>query len=339
MNSHRTIILSPARLLSKGWKSFAVRRDNLKMLSDVPVGTLRSSRARNSACKRSSPNQQGVAGGGRPAYKPGREEFSMKRILSHGMWLLTTAAFAAEIPGSFSPRAHAHNDYLHARPLADAMSHGFRSIEADIWLTNGLLLVAHDFKDTSPERTLQKLYLDPLRTFVKTNTLVSAASTITLLVDVKSAAEPTYAVLKNVLANYDDILTQFKGNRIQTNAVMVIISGNRAAATMRTEPARWAAMDGRLSDLESNPAVALVPLISDNWTKHFQWRGNGPLPKEEKLKLHALVSQAHSQGRRLRLWAAPDAEAGWNELFEAGVDLLNTDKLAGMEKFLRTRSR
>src|SRR6185503_11967561 len=95
----------------------------------------------------------------------------VRRILSGcPVLLIAGMALAAETPVS-SPlsRAHAHNDYLHARPLADAFAHGFRSVEADVWLTNGVLLVAHDFKDTSAERTLQKLYLDPLRAFVKTN--------------------------------------------------------------------------------------------------------------------------------------------------------------------------
>ncbi|MEC4021166.1 hypothetical protein QMK28_34095, partial [Streptomyces sp. H27-D2] len=31
-------------------------------------------------------------------------------------------------------RAHAHNDFVHPRPLLDALSHGFASVEADIWL-------------------------------------------------------------------------------------------------------------------------------------------------------------------------------------------------------------
>jgi glycerophosphoryl diester phosphodiesterase len=268
-------------------------------------------------------------------------QFFMKNFLTCCSLILATAsAIAAELPaGSSLSRAHAHNDYLHARPLADALSHGFRSVEADIWLTNGVLLVAHDFKDASADRTLQKLYLDPLRVFVKTNSVEQGNSPVTLLVDVKSEAEPTYGALKKVLADYGDILTAFKAAGIQTNAVMVIISGNRAEATMREEPTRWAGVDGRLPDLESNPAVTLFPLISDNWTKYFKWRGQGPLPEDERAKLRALVDQAHSQGRRLRLWAAPDSEAVWKELFDAGVDLLNTDKLAEMESFLRARPR
>ena len=265
----------------------------------------------------------------------------MRRIfLSCLALMMAGTAFTAETSAR-SPlsRAHAHNDYLHARPLADAFAHGFRSVEADVWLTNGVLLVAHDFKDTSAERTLQKLYLDPLRAFVKTNVVGRGQLPITLLIDVKSEAEPTYSVLNKALAAYPDILTRFKTTSIQTNAVMVIISGNRAETMMRNEAERWAAVDGRLPDLESNPPVALIPLISDNWTKHFQWRGNGPMSEGDRVKLRALVTQTHQQGRRLRLWAAPDTEAGWKELFDAGVDLLNTDKLAEMEKFLRAPGR
>src|SRR5882672_4968668 len=67
------------------------------------------------------------------------------------------------------PQAHAHNDYEHTRPLFDALDRGFCSVEADVWLVNGQLLVAHDLKDAKPERTLQALYLDPLRERVMRN--------------------------------------------------------------------------------------------------------------------------------------------------------------------------
>src|SRR5262245_7590292 len=66
-------------------------------------------------------------------------------------------------------RLHAHNDYEHARPLLDALDHGFCSIEADIFLVDGQLLVAHDQSKLNPERTLEKLYLEPLRQRVTRN--------------------------------------------------------------------------------------------------------------------------------------------------------------------------
>ena len=98
-----------------------------------------------------------------------------------------------------------------------------------------------------------------------------------------------------------------------------------------------AALDGRLPDLDTNPSPALVPMVSDNWMKLFQWRGAGAMPEPERAKLRQLVARTHAQGKRLRLWAAPDNEAGWKELLEAGVDLINTDKLAELETFLRAQ--
>ena len=50
-------------------------------------------------------------------------------------------------------RAHAHNDYEHERPLLDALDHGFASVEADVWLVDGQLLVAHDREDVDFART------------------------------------------------------------------------------------------------------------------------------------------------------------------------------------------
>src|SRR3954467_9283840 len=105
------------------------------------------------------------------------------------------AAIAAE-PKPL-PQAHAHNDYEHARPLLDALDHGFCSVEADIWLTPDGLLVAHDRKDIKPGRTLEALYLDPLRERVKANggRVYRERPAFSLLIDVKTDADATYAAL------------------------------------------------------------------------------------------------------------------------------------------------
>src|SRR5215475_7710089 len=90
----------------------------------------------------------------------------MKTLLCIQLYLWTILAFAQPTP---LVRVHAHNDYEHKRPLFDALDHGFCSVEADIYLVDGALLVAHDRDQVKPERTLQALYLDPLRERVKTN--------------------------------------------------------------------------------------------------------------------------------------------------------------------------
>ena len=98
-------------------------------------------------------------------------------------------ALAAE--GGDEPRplpvAHAHNDYLHKRPLLDALSHGFCSAEADIFLVEGRLLVAHERSSLDKARTLKALYLDPLRQRTRKNSgrVHKGGPVFTLLIDIK----------------------------------------------------------------------------------------------------------------------------------------------------------
>ncbi|MBI5384063.1 MAG: hypothetical protein HZA90_05190 [Verrucomicrobia bacterium] len=234
------------------------------------------------------------------------------------------------------PLAHSHNDYEHARPLLDALDHGFCSVEADVWLVEGRLLVAHDRWAVKPERTLQSLYLDPLRERIQRHggAVYRGGPPCLLLIDVKSDAEATYGALREVLLGYTNILTWFTAVSTTTNALTVVLSGNRAVGLLAAETVRYAALDGRLPDLETEVSPHLMPLVSDNWTKVFTWRGQGPFPEAERSKLRAIVRRGHEQGRRLRFWAAPDHPAGWQELRDAGADLLNTDHHAGLREFL-----
>jgi Glycerophosphoryl diester phosphodiesterase family len=236
-------------------------------------------------------------------------------------------------------RAHAHNDYLHERPLADALDHGFTSVEADVFLVDGRLLVAHTQREIKPDRTLEALYLDPLRKRVAAGggSVYAGGGAFHLLVDLKTAGEPTYAALAKVLADYADMISVVRDGRIEPKAVNVSISGNRPIQTISNESVRYAGIDGRLGDLDSDAPVHLMPLLSDNWSLYFRWRGKGPMSDAERKKLHDIVAKTHARGRRIRFWATPDNVEMWRELDAAGVDMINTDDLAGLEKFLRSR--
>lgn len=109
-------------------------------------------------------------------------------------------------------RAHAHNDYHHPRPLLDALDHGFCSVEADIFLVDGQLLVGHVPAELKPERTLQAFYLDPLRHRVQDNggRVYRNGPSFTLMIDVKTDAGRTYAVLAEVLSGYAELLTSVR---------------------------------------------------------------------------------------------------------------------------------
>ncbi|MFJ8888339.1 phosphatidylinositol-specific phospholipase C/glycerophosphodiester phosphodiesterase family protein [Streptomyces sp. NPDC102402] len=262
-----------------------------------------------------------------------------------------TAAAAPTKPGRpHGPhplsRAHAHNDYLHARPLHDALAHGFTSVEADIFLVDGELLVAHEAESLDPARTLVSLYLDPLLDRVRAHhgsVHAGYPDPLQLLIDIKTDGAATYLALDRVLRRYRPVLSRSVHGRVRTGAVTPVISGDRAArAPMEAQTTRYAFYDGRLEDLGTGAPASFMPLVSGNWSTSFGWRGTGPFPAAERDRLRTLVAAAHAGGQRIRFWGTPDLagperDAVWTELVAAGVDHLNTDDLAGLETFLRRR--
>lgn len=248
---------------------------------------------------------------------------------------LCAAPLAADEPKPL-PRAHAHNDYEHKRPLLDALECGFCSVEADIWLVKGQLLVAHTPLQWDTTRTLEKLYLDPLRERARANKgAVHPGANFYLMIDIKTDAKETYAALAKVLEGYADILTVTRDGKTKPKAVTVVISGNRDPKTMADQKTRYAAIDGRPADLDGDSSAALVPWVSESWKVLFKWDGTGAMPDDERKKLRDFVMKAHKQGRKVRFWATPETEALWKELLTADVDFINTDKLKDLETFLR----
>jgi hypothetical protein len=233
--------------------------------------------------------------------------------------------------------AHAHNDYLHVRPLFDALDHGFTSVEADIFLVDGNLLVGHDRDALKPDRTLESLYLAPLAERVRQNGghVYARSSRFFLLIDIKDDANQTFRELQKLLVKHADMLTSVEANTVRPGAVTIVLTGNRPQIASGDPHLRYAGLDGRLSDLTSRVPANVMPMISDNWTTQFHWNGKGPLPENERAKLREIVKKSHDSGRVVRFWATPESETLWGKLRAAGVDLINTDELARLAAFLR----
>ena len=234
------------------------------------------------------------------------------------------------------PSAHAHNDYEHQRPLADALSHGFQSVEADIFLIGGKLLVAHERDEVKPANSLQTLYLDPLQARVKKHggkVYANSMEPFYLLIDLKSDGEATYQALHKVLTQYRDMLTEFQDTALVRKAVTIIVSGNRPAKLLASLKPRLAGRDGRLGDL-ATADPHFTPWISDNWQNHFEWKGDAEVPQADRDKLSSLITRAHARKLQVRFWAIPDKPEAWQLMREHQVDFINTDRLDKLSEFL-----
>lgn len=226
------------------------------------------------------------------------------------------------------PNAHAHNDYEHSRPLFAALESGFRSIEADIHLIDGVLYVSHSRPKTGKVPTLQGLYLGPLDSLLRVNALQGSNMPLTMLIDIKTDATRTLQKLIQVLGQYPRLY--------QPGAVALpvrfVISGNRDYQQILSIPGLF--IDGRPGDLGKGYSADKMPIISDHFGNWMQWNGKGMPSASEIHKINTLAKRVHDEGKKLRLWAIPDNEVAWSLLLDAGVDLINTDRLEELSMFL-----
>jgi len=233
--------------------------------------------------------------------------------------------------------AHAHNDYEHYRPLYDALENGFSSVEADVHLKEGKLLVGHNFV-TRNAKTLEVLYIKPLDSISRQNAgriYRQRQEPVVLLIDIKTPAAPTYQAIIDILTKYPDCLN----TPSRPGALQVIISGNRPIELIRSDPQHLTAIDGRPEDLGKGFTTSEMPWISENYSKVVDWNGNGEIPAEELNKVRNLAKRVHQENKALRLWAIPDNETTWEALLNAGVDIINTDKLEDLNIFLSNRKK
>ena len=230
--------------------------------------------------------------------------------------------------------AHAHNDYEHVRPLKDALQNGFISVEADVHLQDGKLLVSHNLP-VKKTQSLETLYLAPLDSLLKGNSgrvYLESEISFYLMIDIKTEAEVTYKAIQKIVRQYPSLRCSTKNCPVK-----IFLSGNRPVNTMIKEGYTGIGIDGRPGDLGKGYSVELMPVISDNFKNWSGWNGKSTPSANDLLQVRNLAKGVHAEGKKLRLWAAPDNEISWTALLEAGVDFINTDRLAELNYFLSKR--
>src|ERR1035437_7651778 len=122
------------------------------------------------------------------------QNFHQKACLNYIiLFLLFSHSLVAQIIAL--PNGHSHNDYKQKHPLTDALNNGFTSIEADVFLIKGKLIVSHIRPFFNKSKTLEALYLKPLYDSISKhngNVYINYKQPIILLIDIKTNASKTY---------------------------------------------------------------------------------------------------------------------------------------------------
>lgn len=214
---------------------------------------------------------------------------------------------------------HSHNDYLRNVPFWEAFSVPCQSIEVDIILEKNELMVAHERQSIKPENTLAALYLDPIR---KAKEMKGGTNPeFQLLVDLKTAAIPTLALLVEQLENYKDLLATSQN----PNGIKIVISGNQPEVSSYADYPDFIFFDYQKPLLTTELPWKKIALVSYSFRSISVWNGKGRMLETERQKALDLIEKVHGFEKPIRFWATPDSKTSWKALNEMGVDFINTD--------------
>ncbi len=229
-------------------------------------------------------------------------------------------------------RGHSHNDYKQEIPLLTAYYAEMGSIEADVFLKDGALFVAHEASEIKPGFTLKKIYLDPLAQFFKAkgnHPYANAALKLQLVVDVKEDYKHVLPVLLKELEAYGEVFDAKKN----ANAIKVVISGDMPAPADFKDYDEQLSFDGRPTTVYTEAQLTRVAMISDDLKNHTVWNGKGNPTKTDEVKMRAAINNAHKKGKPFRFCASQDSPNTWIVLERLGAVWINTHKPAKLKDF------
>ncbi len=231
----------------------------------------------------------------------------------------------------YSPaNVFAHNDYVRPNPFHTAYNLHVGFIEADVFLRNGQLMVAHHENEIRDGRDLEALYLQPLLREVKENhgyAYPDPADRLTLMIDLKTEGSPTLDALVALLERYPE-LTSCKN-------LQFMISGDVPSPDTWEKYPTYIFIDGRPGIPYTTDQLKRVSMISTNFRSHAKWDGHQEISADDRKAIQSLVDDAHRKRKVFRFWASPDFPDAWKKLMELQMDVIVTDNVTELCDFLK----
>lgn len=231
-------------------------------------------------------------------------------FLVYALVLVFTTGTAQEI------RVHSHNDYMQNVPFWNALAAQATSIEVDVFLSNGKLLVGHELYELNEQKTIERLYLEPLKESIARGYVEN--STLQLLVDIKTDALTTLNAIVTTLKGYPTI--------INTKNITITISGNRPPPAAFVNYPEYISFDYQsLAPINDAKVLKKISMVSLSFAQFSEWNGKGRLTAKDYTTVAGVIAKAHALHKPFRFWATPDSKSAWKAFVDMGVDFINTD--------------
>lgn len=261
----------------------------------------------------------------------------MKQILFIALLAISTLASAQQVKKSEN-FGHSHNDYNQNFPFYQAYYAGMGSVEADVYLKNGKLLVAHNEEDTDVAKDIKTLYLEPISKVFRENMgrpYADKTKKLQLLIDIKAGSQQVLAVLIADLKPYLDVFDA-KRNR---NAVQILISGDVPPAANFKDYPDYINFDGRTTNTYTDGELKRIGMVSESIAAFTVWNGKGTPTPVDKLKLKNAIAIAHKWNKPFRFWGTKDNPNTWKELENLGADWIGTDHPEKLQAYYSGREK
>lgn len=247
----------------------------------------------------------------------------MGRIFKIG--LAAMALLAGIVAAAQSPvMIHSHNDYRQTAPFWQAYSQHVHSIEADVFLEGGVLLVGHDREDLSKNMTFKALYVEPIVSVFSRNggkAWNDSDGHLQLMVEIKSKTVPALKAVTSLLSEYPEVFDP----AVNENAVRVVVTGNVPAPEDFGRWPEYISFDGNPDTEYTAGQLERVALFSADFSNYSQWNGKGSVIPAEKDRLEEVISASHDMGKPVRFWNAPEGVTVYYTFYDMGIDYVNTD--------------
>jgi len=233
---------------------------------------------------------------------------------------------------------HSHNDYAQPVPFYGAYHAQMNAIEADVFLSQNQLFVAHEFKQIVPGKTLKSVYLEPLYQLYQKNgrrPYSDKKRSLQLIIDIKE----NYAKVLPVLIKQLQPYLQMIDPSVSKEPVRIVISGDMPPPDQYKNYPSYLSFDGRPGIAYSADQLKRIAMISDDMHSYTDWNGKGNPAVADTLKLLKVIEDAHRLNKPFRFWATQDSYNTWIELENLGVDWIGTDHPEMLHSFYATRNK
>ncbi|MES2521812.1 MAG: hypothetical protein V4617_03855 [Gemmatimonadota bacterium] len=225
---------------------------------------------------------------------------------------------------------YSHNDYESASPFFGALANGYRGVEADVFLVDGVLRVGHDRRQARKGESFEALYLEPLeRLLSKCGRVTDYSVPFLLAIEIKERSSATHDSLIALLQRYPAFRERAHPVLGGARPLQVVLVGWHPPSNGRTAaggaPDDFPVdMQHRLTRSDTAGLGALDPrvrLVSVDYGKTMgRWWTTAGQRRRWMAALRGVKTAA--PGRILRVHNVPQDGRIYDALLAAGVDVI-----------------